>query len=122
MFGTISQVLPHIKSGAFRVLGTGGVKRSAILPDVPTISEAGVKGYSTLGWWGLVAPKGTPKPVIDTLNKELKTILASDEVRQWFLKSGAESDYMDPVEFGKFLEEESVVWKKVVKEANIKLE
>lgn len=122
MFGSINQLMPHIKSGAFRVLATGGTKRTSVMPDIPTISEAGVPGYSTLGWWGLVAPKGTPAPIVDTLTKELKTILANDEVRQWFLKDGAEADYMSPTEFGKFLEEETIKWKNVVKTANIKLE
>ncbi len=122
LFGSINQLMPHIKSGAFRLLATGGLKRTAVLPDVPTISEAGVPGYNTLGWWGIVAPASTPVPIIDSLNNELKAILASEDVRKWFLKDGAEADYMGPTEFGKFLEEESTKWKRVVKTANIKLD
>ena len=80
--GSLIQTLPHIKSGKFRVLGTGGVKRSAILPDVPTIAEAGVPGYEATNWWGILAPAGTPAPIVDRLNKELKAILASEEVQE----------------------------------------
>jgi tripartite-type tricarboxylate transporter receptor subunit TctC len=122
MFGTLIQLVPHIKSGAFRVLGTGGVKRSQNMPDVPTIAEAGVPGYSALGWWGLVAPAGTPAPVIDRLNQELKAVLAMDDVKDWFIRDGAEADYLGPAEFGKFLEEEVAKWAQVVSTAGIKAE
>ena len=79
-------------------------------------------GYNTLGWWGIVAPRGTPAPIIDSLNKELQAVLASDDIRRWFLKDGAEADYMGTAEFGKFLEKESIQWKHVVRMANIKLD
>ena len=74
--GSLIQTLPHIKSGKFRILGTGGVKRFVITPDVPTIAEAGVPGYEATNWWGILAPAGTPAPIVDRLNKELKAILA----------------------------------------------
>jgi tripartite-type tricarboxylate transporter receptor subunit TctC len=121
LFGSLNQLLPHIKSGEFRLLGTGGVERSSAMPDVPTISEAGVPGYNTLNWWGIVATGGTPAPIIDRLSKELKAILATDEIKNWFQKTGASVDYLSPIEFGKFLEEETAKWKHVVKTANIKL-
>jgi tripartite-type tricarboxylate transporter receptor subunit TctC len=114
--------LPHIKSGKLRVLGTGGMKRSAILPDVPTIAEAGVPGYESINWWGILAPAGTPAPIVTKLNSEIKAILASDEVKQRFLKDGVEADYLGPAEFEKFLERETANWTRVVKKANIKLE
>jgi tripartite-type tricarboxylate transporter receptor subunit TctC len=114
--------LPHINSGKVRVLGTGGLKRSVILPDVPTIAEAGLPGYETINWWGILAPAGTPAPIVTRLNNEIKIILASDEVKQRFLKDGVEADYLGPAEFGKFLERETANWTRVVKKANIKLE
>ena len=120
--GSILQNLPHIKSGQLRVLGTGGVKRSVFLPDVPTIAEAGLPGYQSLVWWGMHAPAGTPAPIVDRLSKELKAILLSDEVKKQFLNQGAEVDYQDPTEFGKFIEIEMTQWARVVKNANIKLE
>ncbi len=113
---------PHIKSGKLKALGTGGLKRSAILPDVPTIAEAGLPGYETINWWGVLAPAGTPAPIVARLNTELKTILATDEVKQRFLKDGVEVDYLGPAEFEKFLERETANWTRVVKKANIKLE
>lgn len=120
--GSLIQTLPHVQSGKFRILGTGGLKRSAILPDVPTIAEAGVPGYDVTNWWGILAPAGTPTAVVDKLNRELKALLASEEVKNLFLKEGAEVDYMGPAEFGPFIAREITKWGKVVKEANIKVE
>jgi tripartite-type tricarboxylate transporter receptor subunit TctC len=114
--------LPYIKSGKLRALGTSGAKRSMFLPEVPTIAEAGVPGYSTSTWYGFSAPAGTPAPIIDRLDKELKIILASDEVKQRFYKAGLEVDYMSPNEFGPFIDKEMIDWASVVKKANIKLE
>jgi tripartite-type tricarboxylate transporter receptor subunit TctC len=120
--GSLIQTLPHIQSGKFRILGTGGLKRSAILPDVPTIAEAGVPGYDVTNWWGVLAPSGTPAPIVDRLNKEIKALLASDEVKKLFLNEGAEVDYLGPSEFGPFTAGEITKWGKVVREANIKVE
>jgi tripartite-type tricarboxylate transporter receptor subunit TctC len=89
---------------------------------VPTIAEGGVPGYEAINWYGILAPAGTPAPIVDRLNKELKVILASDEVKGWFLKQGAEADYLPPTEFLAFLEEETSKWARVVKEAKIKVE
>ncbi len=120
--GSLIQTLPHIQSGKFRILGTGGSKRSAILPDVPTIAEAGVPGYDVTNWWGILAPAGTPVPIVEKLNKEINAVLTSDEVKKLFLKEGAEVDYLGPAEFGPFIAREITKWGKVVKEANIKVE
>ena len=114
--------LPHIQSGKIRVLGTGGENRSVVLPDVPTIAEAGVPGYEYTQWYGILAPAGTPAPIVDRLNEELKAILASDDVQKWFLNAGAEVNYMAPAEFRTFIERELATWASVVKKANIKLE
>ncbi len=120
-FGSLIQTLPHIQSGKFRILGTGGSKRSAILPDVPTIAEAGVPGYEANNWWGVLAPAGTPNAVIDRLNKEIKEILLSAEIQKLFLKEGAEVDYMGPAELNSYIAKEITKWTRVVKEANIKV-
>jgi tripartite-type tricarboxylate transporter receptor subunit TctC len=122
MINSIVAVLPHIKSGKLRVLGTGGVKRSAILPDVPTIAEAGLPGFNVTGWYGILAPAGTPVPIVDRLNKEIKTILTSDEAKKRFLNAGMEADYLGSTEFGPFIEGEINRWTSVVKKGNIKLE
>jgi tripartite-type tricarboxylate transporter receptor subunit TctC len=119
---TLSIVLPHIKSGKLRVLGCGGLKRSDILPDVPTISEAGVPGYEVTGWFGLLAPARSPAPIVEKLTNELRTILTSDEVKKLFQADGSEADYLGPAEFGPYLAAEITKWQRVVKEANIKVE
>ena len=111
-----------MKSGKLRVLATCGLTRSVFLPDVPTIAESGVPGYELYQWFGLLAPVGTPSPIIDRLNKELKAILALDEVKKMFLNDGAEVDYLGPAEFGTFLEREMAQWARVIKKANIKVE
>jgi tripartite-type tricarboxylate transporter receptor subunit TctC len=113
--------LPHIKSGKLIALGTGGAKRSAILPDVPTIAEAGVPGYETINWWGILAPAGTPAPVVAKLNGEIKAILAAEDVKKRFLNDGVEVDHLDPTAFAGFLDKETANWTRVVKKANIKL-
>jgi tripartite-type tricarboxylate transporter receptor subunit TctC len=114
--------MPHIQAGKFRVLGTGGQKRSALLPDVPTISESGVPGYEATQWWGISAPAGTPAPIVDRLNKEFRTIMASAEVKNIFMKEGADVDYRGPAELNSFIEREIIKWKRVVSEANIKVQ
>ncbi len=120
--GTLSVLLPHVKSGKLRALGTCGLKRSDILPDVPTVTESGVPGYEVMGWWGILAPAGTPTSILDRLNKELKSILTSDELKKLFQAEGSEADYLGPKEFGAFVEGEIAKWQRVVKEANIRVE
>jgi tripartite-type tricarboxylate transporter receptor subunit TctC len=122
MLGSLIQTVPHIRSGKLRALGTGGSKRTPVLSDVPTIAEAGVPGYEAVNWWGIMAPAGTPQPIVDKLHKELAVVLASDETKQRFASEGAEVVQRSPSEFAKFIETEMAKWGKVVKEANIKAE
>jgi len=120
--GSLIQFMPHIKSGKVKALGTGGAKRSVSLPDVPTIAEAGVAGYEANNWWGVLAPAGTPRPIIDRLYKEISAILSSPETQKLFGDQGAEVDKMTPTEFGPYIVAETAKWGKVIKEANIKAE
>jgi len=120
--GMLFLAAPHIRAGKLKVLGTSGTKRSMIMPEVPTIAEAGVPGYSFMGWYGLVAPAGTPAPIVERLSKEIKEILDTQEVQKSFLDQGAEVDYLNPTEFGQYLKEEIEKWADVVKKANIKVE
>ena len=117
---SILPVLPHIKSGKLRVLGGGGLKRSVILPDVPTLAESGLAGYDVSGWFGMVAPTGTPRPIVDRLSKEIKTLLSSAELQKQFLSQGVEVGYLTPTEFVPFIEREIAKWEQVAKNANIK--
>jgi tripartite-type tricarboxylate transporter receptor subunit TctC len=120
--GTLIQTLPHVRTGRLKLLGTGGLKRLAIVPDVPTISEAGVPGYEALNWWGIVAPAGTPAAVTKRLYAEITAIVGSQEVQKWFVTEGAEAVNKTPEEFRKLIASEIVKWGKVVKQAGIKAE
>jgi len=118
--GTLTQSLPQIKAGKLKPLGFGGAARSKLLPDVPTIAEAGVPGYEAAIWWGILAPAGTPKPIVERLQKELASIMNLEETKQMFEKQGAEADLLGPAEFIKFIQSETAKWGKVIKEGNIK--
>jgi tripartite-type tricarboxylate transporter receptor subunit TctC len=120
--GTVLAVQSHVKSGMLRALAICGPERSVLLPDVPTSAEAGLPGYRAGIWWGLVAPAGTPAPIADRLNNELRAVLASDEVKKWFLAQGSQVDYLGPAEFRSFLEAQMAQCAEVVKKANIKWE
>jgi len=119
---TIQAAVPHIKTGRIKALGVGGLKRSALLPDVPTIDESGLKGYQSVGWRGLIGPAGLPAPIQARLTQEMKAILASDEVKTHFLNNAMETDYRDPQQFAGFIREEIKRWTTVVKKANISLD
>jgi tripartite-type tricarboxylate transporter receptor subunit TctC len=122
VIGSLIQMLPQINSGRLKILGVGSEKRVPALPNVPTISEAGVPGYEATNWWGIVAPAGTPRPVIDRLHKELSIILATSETKKRFETEGGEAVQMSSDDFGKFIVAETAKWAKVVKDADIKPE
>jgi len=122
VIGSLIQMLPQINSGRLKILGIGSAKRVPALPNVPTISEAGVPGYEATNWWGIIAPAGTPKAVIDRLHKELSAVLATSETKKRFETEGGEAVQMSSEDFGKFIVAETAKWAKVVKEAGIKPE
>jgi tripartite-type tricarboxylate transporter receptor subunit TctC len=114
--------VPHIRSGKLKPLGVTDLKRTHLLPDVPTIDEAGVPGYQAANWWGIGAPAGTPQPIVDKLYTSIAKVLDSDEIKQQFDRDGASIIRMNPAEFTKFFNDEYEKWGKVVKEAKIKPE
>ncbi len=122
MFDEVPSVAPNVLAGQVRALGVTGAKRSSALPDVPTVSEAGVPGYEHTGWFGIMAPTGTPKPIVDLLNAEMRALVARPDVRATWEKLGTETMSMTPAESEAFLQAELEKWTKVVKAANIKLE
>jgi tripartite-type tricarboxylate transporter receptor subunit TctC len=122
LFSSLVQTMPHIRSGKLRALATGGTTRSAVLPDVPTVAEAGVPGYEAVNWWGIVAPAGTPQPIVDRLHKEVTAVLSTPAVQKQFSSEGAEVVQMTPAEFGAFMVKELQKWERVVKEGGIKAE
>jgi tripartite-type tricarboxylate transporter receptor subunit TctC len=117
--GTIVQMLPHIKAGKLRGLATGGLKRNAALPDLPTLDETGVKGYEGSNWWGIMVPAGTPKAIVNRLDKEFGAILSLDEVKKRFSSMGSEADYVSQDAFTRQIAAETVKWAKVAKQARI---
>ena len=113
---------PQSQAGKLLILGTSGSKRTALMPDLPTIAEAGVAGHDAPNWWGLVAPAGTPRPIVEKLSQAVKAALSTPQVEKQFLEAGADVEYKGPKEMGEVLEAEIAKWTQVVKTANIKIE
>jgi tripartite-type tricarboxylate transporter receptor subunit TctC len=122
MFSSLVQTTPHIKSGKLRALGTGGLKRNPVLPDVPTVAEAGVPNYEAVNWWGIVTPAGTPPAIVERLHKAVTEVQDSPEVQKQFATEGAEVVKKSTAEFGQFMISEMNKWERVVKEGGIKAE
>lgn len=114
-----SSVVPHIKSGKLRALGVTSARRSSALPDVPTIAEAGLPGYEATAWFGILAPAGTPQPVITKLNTELNATLRDPAIVKWMETQGFATAGGSPDEFADYIRKETVKWKGVIQEANI---
>ena len=119
MFSSLVQTTPFIQSGQLKALGTGGAKRSPVLPDVPTIAEAGVPGYVADNWWGLVAPAGLPAPMVEKLYAAAQASLQAPELRATFDREGAAVVVMSTAEFGDYIKKEIAKWERVVKEAKM---
>jgi tripartite-type tricarboxylate transporter receptor subunit TctC len=122
MFSSIVQTVPSIQSGSLRALATGGAKRSPILPKLPTIAEAGVPGYVAADWWGILAPAGTPQPIVEKLHGAIEEVLNSDDTKKYLDQQGATPVHMSSAEFGKYIESEIEKWGPVVKKAGMKAE
>ena len=116
-------MLPHIKSGKLRALGVTSAKRSPELPEVPTIAEAGVKGYEMVAWFGIAAPKGLPREIQNRLSGELIKVLGSADMQKSMRVVGQEVAYQEkPEAFFNFMKAEAVKWAKVVQESGAKVE
>jgi tripartite-type tricarboxylate transporter receptor subunit TctC len=119
---SLVQSLPHINSGRMKALAVLGPKRTALLPDVPTISESGVPGYALTNWFGLVAPVGTSKDVLLKINSDVRRILREADLRKKMADLGADVVGNTPDEFGAAMRAESAQWAEVIKAANIRVE
>ena len=117
---SLIQASPYIRSGKLRALATSGAKRSAILPDVPTISEAGVPGYETQNWWGVAAPRGTSVQIIRRLNDEIKVVMLLPDTEKRLVNEGAEPALKTPDELGKYVATEMKKWVEVARIAGIR--
>ena len=122
MFSSLVQTSGFVLNGQLRALGTGGTHRSSVLPDVPTIAEAGLPGYEATNWWGIVAPAGTPPAIVEKLHNEISAVQNSEQTKKQFATEGAEIVQMGSAEFGTFMASEIAKWERVVKESGIKAE
>ena len=127
--GTVPMAMPgtagmvaHIKAGKLRPLATSGTTRSSQLPDVPTLAESGLAGYSAYVWMGMLAPKGTPPAIVERLHREIKIALAAPEVKAFFNEAGVEIVGSTPAEFDAYFREERDRWARIVKETGAKVD
>jgi tripartite-type tricarboxylate transporter receptor subunit TctC len=120
MFDSVPTMAPFIKAGKVIALGTSGTRHSVTLPDVPTLSDAGVPGYEATIWIGMVAPKSTPQPIVDRLNAEINKIISRPAIRDSWVQQDAYPDPMTPAQFGDHIQSEIVKWAKLIKANNIK--
>jgi tripartite-type tricarboxylate transporter receptor subunit TctC len=119
MFDAVTTMVPNVQAGQVRALGVTGQKRSEVSPDIPTIAEAGVPGYEATIWLGVMAPKGTPQPIIEKLNAEIGKAVNQPEVKEAWEKQGALPMTMKPAEFGEYLRKDINKWAKVIETAGI---
>lgn len=120
MFADFTSAIPHVNAGTLRPLAISRIKRSTLFPDLPTLDEAGVKGFNLDAWAGLVAPTGTPPAVIAKLNGALRKVIDSPEVQAKFKNVGFEGFSSTPDELGDYIKTELAAWGKMVKDAGIK--
>jgi tripartite-type tricarboxylate transporter receptor subunit TctC len=121
MIDAITTMAPTVQSGQVRALGTTGSKRSAVLPHLPTLSEAGLPGYEATIWLGIMAPAGTPKAIVDKLNAEINKALDKPDIKDAWANQGAVPMVMTPAEFDAYLRGDIDKWAKVIHTAGIKM-
>lgn len=123
MFDNIASVMPHVQAGSLKALAFTGEKRSPIFPDIPTMEELGLKGFVMTSWAGVVVPAGTPKPIVERLNKEINTALKSKTLMDAYAKlSGNPAPQNTPEQFAQLIKAETDKWGVVIKKAGVSLE
>ncbi len=122
MFDAVTTMVEQVKAGKVKAIATTGKVRSEVLPDVPTMAEAGLPGYEATIWLGLMAPRGTPKEIVDKLNAVVTKITSQPDVKQLWSKQGAVPMVMNPTAFEKYMQDDIAKWARVIKTANIKVD
>jgi tripartite-type tricarboxylate transporter receptor subunit TctC len=122
MIAPAQAVVPQVKSGRLRAFGVSSAKRLSTLPDLPTIAEAGVPGYESVGWFGLLVPAGTPAEIVTRLNREVNRILMLTDVRERLLELGADPASTTSAQFGEFIRYQNMKWSRFIQEQGIVVE
>ena len=122
LFAPSQTVIQHVKAGKLKALATTGARRTETLPGLPTVAESGLPGYEALGWFGLLAPAATPKPLVARLSADANRVLADPETRSKMSALGADPSGTTPEEFGRFIRDDQAKWAKLIREAGIKTE
>lgn len=119
IFATAASAVGHIKSGKIKALAVTTAKRSGLVPDLPTVAEAGLKGFEANNWYGILVPAGTPRPIIDRLNKEITAVLNMPDIKEFLFKQGLDVAPSTPEAFGAYIRSEKAQWEKVIKAAGL---
>jgi len=122
MFSSVTQALPHVRAGRLKLLAIGGAKRSPVLPDVPTVIESGFPGYEVYVWWGIVAPAGVPRAVMDKLLREITAVLQDPATRKRLLAEAAEPMTLTPAGLRKMIQDDRKKWTEVAQQAGIRVQ
>jgi tripartite-type tricarboxylate transporter receptor subunit TctC len=122
MFDAVTAMKGNVEAGEVRALATTGLQRSPVMPDVPTLNEAGVPGYEATIWLGIMAPKGTPTALVERLNTEITRIVESPKIREAWAKQGAAPMHMSPQAFGNYMTKDIAKWAEVVKRSGMTIQ
>jgi len=122
LFAPSQAVIQHVRAGKLKALATTGAKRTEALPELPTVAEAGLAGYEAVGWFGLLAPAATPRPLVERLSADSNRVLAERDVRSRMSALGADPSGNTPEEFARFIRDDQAKWAKLMREAGIKPE
>jgi len=122
LFDNVITAKPHIEGKRLKALGVSSAKRSANVPDIPTVAESGLPGFDSWNWFGIFGPAGTPKAVVDRVNAEVNKLLADPAIKDRFAQLGFESTGGTPTEFASVVQSEAQKWSKVIRDSNVKPE
>jgi tripartite-type tricarboxylate transporter receptor subunit TctC len=121
-FGVLPPAIGNIQAGSLRAIAVTGTRRFSLLPDVPTASESGLPGFDAVLHYGLIAPAGTPRPIIERLNKELRAMVESDQVKQRIQAEGGDALMSTPEEYRQDIDREETKWSTLIRKLNLKVE
>ena len=122
MFSNMLTSMPHVRAGKLRAIGISSVRRSPQAPDLPTIAESGLPGFSAVPWYGVLGPAGLPRPIVGKLNSEITRALAQPDMQERFVAQGIDLQSSSPEQFGALIKSEVVKWRKVVRDAGAKVD